>query len=79
MQPNFKDFKDKSALIESICKNTPQSEKAKFGHQCCGWCERPIADGIKEGDHYCNLCLTCYQTHKAWDEQAEKKKYKPKI
>ena len=51
----------KDIEIQYFDVNVPESEKAKFGERCCGWCERPITAGIKHGNHWRNLCPDCFE------------------
>lgn len=68
----FKQFKDKGDLVDYIATHTPEKEKRPYGVPglCCGWCARPIAEGIKIGENtYAGVCPRCFELSNAWDKE----------
>jgi hypothetical protein len=68
----FKQFKEKWDLIEYLDNQVPEAEKRPFGEpgMCCGWCHRPISEGVKIGENtYSGLCLKCFELASAWNKE----------
>ncbi len=74
----FKQFKDKWDLITYLRTHTPESEKKPEGVPglCCGWCARPITDGVKIGEYsYATVCSRCFELGAAWNKEKGIKRY----
>jgi hypothetical protein len=72
----LKQFKDKSDLMDYIYAHTPEKEKKPYGVPglCCGWCARPITEGVKIGEHsYATVCPRCFELSAAWDKENDDK------
>ncbi|MBU2572606.1 MAG: hypothetical protein KKH28_00805 [Elusimicrobia bacterium] len=71
----LKQFKEKSDLMDYIYTHTPEKEKRPYGVPgfCCGWCARPITDGVTVGDTCYHLCTRCFELGMAWDKENDDK------